>query len=82
MPAFGADVVAVIEKLGLRDVVLIGHSMGGDVIVEAARALPERIIGLVWVDTYNTLGNSRAAERPRNSCSRSVRTSRRRSKRS
>lgn len=62
MPAFGADVVAVIEKLGLRDVVLIGHSMGGDVIVEAARALPERIIGLVWVDTYNTLGNSRTPE--------------------
>jgi pimeloyl-ACP methyl ester carboxylesterase len=56
MPAFGGDVVAVIEKLGLRQVVLIGHSMGGDVIVEVALALPERIVGLVWVDTYNTLG--------------------------
>ncbi len=56
MPAFGGDVVAVIEKLGLREVVLIGHSMGGDVIVEVALALPERIAGLVWVDTYRTLG--------------------------
>lgn len=56
MPAFGGDVVAVIEKLGLRQVVLIGHSMGGDVIVEVALALPERITGLVWVDTYRTLG--------------------------
>ncbi len=56
MPAFGGDVVAVIEKLGLRQVVLIGHSMGGDVIVEVALALPERIVGLVWVDTYRTLG--------------------------
>jgi pimeloyl-ACP methyl ester carboxylesterase len=56
MPAFGGDVVAVIEKLGLREVALIGHSMGGDVIVEVALALPERVAGLVWVDTYRTLG--------------------------
>lgn len=56
MAAFGGDVVAVIEKLGLREVVLIGHSMGGDVIVEVALALPERVAGLVWVDTYRTLG--------------------------
>ncbi|HWO80811.1 alpha/beta hydrolase, partial [Gaiella sp.] len=59
MPAFGGDVVAVIEKLGLADVVLIGHSMGGDVIVEAALALPGRVAGLVWVDTYSTLGGVR-----------------------
>ena len=59
MPAFGADVVAVIEKLGLRDLVLIGHSMGGDVIVEVALALPDRVTGLVWVDTYTTLGRPR-----------------------
>ena len=62
MPAFGDDVVAVIEKLDLRDAVLIGHSMGGDVIVEAALALPDRVTGLVWVDTYTTLGASRTPE--------------------
>ena len=27
MPAFGEDVVVVVEKLGLEQVVLIGHSM-------------------------------------------------------
>ncbi len=59
MPAFGADVAAVIEKLDLRDVVLIGHSMGGDVIVEAALALPDRVAALVWVDVYTTLGEPR-----------------------
>lgn len=57
MPAFGGDVVAVIERLGLRSTVLIGHSMGGDVIVEAALRLPGRVAGLVWADTYNTLGD-------------------------
>jgi pimeloyl-ACP methyl ester carboxylesterase len=62
MPAFGADVVAVIEKLELRDLVLIGHSLGGDVIVEVALALPDLVAGLVWVDTYATLGGSRTPE--------------------
>jgi pimeloyl-ACP methyl ester carboxylesterase len=60
MPAFGDDVVAVAEKQGLQDMVLIGHSMGGDVIVEAALHLPGRVAGLVWADVYNTLGEPRA----------------------
>ena len=50
--AFGKDVVAVIEKLDLDQVILIGHSMGGPVNIEAARQMPKRIIGLVGVDTY------------------------------
>jgi pimeloyl-ACP methyl ester carboxylesterase len=58
MRSFGEDVVAVVQELGLRDVVLVGHSMGGDVIVEAARRLPGRVTGLVWVDTYRTLAGS------------------------
>lgn len=60
--AFGADVAAVAEKLALKDIVLIGHSMGGDVIVEAARRLPGRVTGLIWVDTYRQLGTSRSEE--------------------
>jgi pimeloyl-ACP methyl ester carboxylesterase len=56
MAAFGEDVVAVVEQLGLGELVLIGHSMGGDVIVEAALRLGDRVAGLVWVDTYSSLG--------------------------
>jgi pimeloyl-ACP methyl ester carboxylesterase len=55
MPAFGSDVVAALDQLGLRDTVLVGHSMGGDVIVEAALTLRDRVAGLVWVDTYSRL---------------------------
>jgi pimeloyl-ACP methyl ester carboxylesterase len=62
MSAFGGDVVAVAEQLRLRQIVLIGHSMGGDVIVEAARGLPGRVAGLVWVDTYRTLGRTQSQE--------------------
>jgi len=49
--AFGRDVAAVIENLDLDQVVLIGHSMGGYVILEAARLMPQRVQGLVGVDT-------------------------------
>jgi len=51
--SFGKDVVAVIEKLDLNQAILIGHSMGGPINIEAARQIPKRIIGLVGVDTYH-----------------------------
>lgn len=56
MAAFGGDVAAVVDDLALDRVVLVGHSMGGDVIVEAALLLGDRVRGLVWVDTYPALG--------------------------
>jgi pimeloyl-ACP methyl ester carboxylesterase len=62
MPAFGGDVAAVVEQLGIDDAVLIGHSMGGDAIVEAALLLPGRVRGLVWVDTYPSLGTPASGE--------------------
>jgi pimeloyl-ACP methyl ester carboxylesterase len=57
MPAFGEDVAAVVTGLELPQVVLVGHSMGGDV-VEAARRLRPRVRGLVWVDVYRSLDES------------------------
>jgi pimeloyl-ACP methyl ester carboxylesterase len=49
--AFAQDVRAVVEPLGLKKVLLIGHSMSGNVILEAARAMPDRVVGLIPVDT-------------------------------
>jgi pimeloyl-ACP methyl ester carboxylesterase len=61
MESFGADVAAVVNKLNLYQVVLIGHSMGGDVIAAAAHLLPQnRMAGLVMVDTYHELGAGRS----------------------
>jgi pimeloyl-ACP methyl ester carboxylesterase len=62
MRRFGEDVAAVVEQLDLREVVLIGHSMGGDVIVDAALLLRERICGLVWVDTYGSLDDEELSD--------------------
>jgi pimeloyl-ACP methyl ester carboxylesterase len=53
--SFGDDVAAVVEKLDLEGVVLVGHSMGGDVIISAAKRLRGRVAGLVWVDDYKSL---------------------------
>jgi pimeloyl-ACP methyl ester carboxylesterase len=52
IPAFGADVAAVIKAEGLRKVILIGHSMGGEVSLEAARLLRGRVLGIIGVDTF------------------------------
>lgn len=62
MPAFGEDVIAVVGALELTDLVLIGHSMGGDVVVEAALALDDRVRAIVWVDVYNRLTEPRTPE--------------------
>ena len=60
MPAFGQDVVSVVEQLGLEQIVLIGHSMGGAVIIEAARRLPSPVIGLVGVGTWHNVEDALA----------------------
>jgi pimeloyl-ACP methyl ester carboxylesterase len=62
MPAYGEDVAAVINELALDEVILIGHSMGGDVIVEAALLCPTVVKGLVWVDAYSALGEPHTPE--------------------
>jgi len=62
MASFGDDVAAVVSALDLERIILIGHSMGGDVIVEAARRLPDRTQGLIWVDAYKQLRTPRTAE--------------------
>jgi pimeloyl-ACP methyl ester carboxylesterase len=60
--AFGGDVAAVVKKLRLTRVILIGHSMGGDVIAEAARQLPGRVVGMIWVDVYKQIGPGRSPD--------------------
>lgn len=55
MRAFGEDVQAVAEAEHVNRAILIGHSMGGSVIAQAARLMPDRVIGLVGVDTLENV---------------------------
>lgn len=50
MKAFGEDIAAVVDAADLKKVVLVGFSMGGPAILEAARLIPEELAGLVLVD--------------------------------
>jgi len=56
MRAFGEDVRAVADAVGGDRLILVGHSMGGLVIAEAARLLPGRVLGLIGVDSLHNLG--------------------------
>src|SRR5262245_45079157 len=45
------DVEAVVKALGLKRVILVGHSMGGPVSLLAARRMPGTVVAVIGVDT-------------------------------
>ena len=47
---FGQDLAALVRQLDLRDIVGVGHSMGGHAMTEAAAACPDRFRRLVLID--------------------------------
>ena len=49
--SYASDVAQVVEKLDLRDFVLVGHSMGGLVSLVYVASYPGRVKGLVVVDS-------------------------------
>lgn len=51
MSAFGQDIAAVVEAAKLKDVILVGFSMGGPAILEAAKLIPDQLSGLILVET-------------------------------
>lgn len=62
MGAFGDDVKAVVDALDLQRVVLVGFSMGGVVVLEAAQRLGDRVAGIVFVDTFHDVAPVRPLE--------------------
>jgi pimeloyl-ACP methyl ester carboxylesterase len=54
---YGRDIDSVLVKLNLINVILVGHSMAGDIVLQAAINAPERVIGLVGVDNFTTVGH-------------------------
>jgi pimeloyl-ACP methyl ester carboxylesterase len=61
--AFGGDIDSVMSQLHLRNVVLVGHSMAGDIVVQAALHAPDRVIGLVGVDNFKHVGAETTEEK-------------------
>jgi pimeloyl-ACP methyl ester carboxylesterase len=56
MARYGEDVAAVVRRLPNPSVILVGHSMGGPVALEAAPLLRARVIGIIGIDTFKSLG--------------------------
>lgn len=53
--AYGSDINAVIDQLQLDNVILVGHSMGGDIVLESALH-NEKVIAVVGVDNFKQIG--------------------------
>src|SRR5207302_680684 len=47
---YGGDVAAMLAKLDLAKSILVGHSMGCRVVLEAARLDPDRVCAIVLID--------------------------------
>ena len=45
MSAFGQDIASVVEAAKLENVILVGFSLGGPAILEAAKLMPEQLTG-------------------------------------
>lgn len=55
MLSFAKDVKSVIDKENIDRAILIGHSMGGSVSAEAAFLMPDKVVGIVGIDTFQNL---------------------------
>ncbi len=53
---FGQDVATALSAVPNKQIILVGHSMGGPVAIEAARLLKSRVIGIIGVDTFKSIG--------------------------
>jgi len=56
MARFGQDVAAVVRELPNRRIILVGHSMGGPVALEAAPLIGARLVGIIGIDTFRSIG--------------------------
>jgi pimeloyl-ACP methyl ester carboxylesterase len=60
---YGGDVAALVNNLELSDCILVGHSMGCRVVLEANRLIPDRVAGIVLVDgSRNATSDPEGAE--------------------
>lgn len=53
---YGQDISLLIKELALKNVILVGHSMSGDIILETAIHFPDNIIGMVGIDNFKDVG--------------------------
>jgi len=50
---YTADIKALVNQLGLKKLVLIGHSMSGDLILDYAKKYPGDLVGIIGIDNLH-----------------------------
>lgn len=65
-PDFAADVLAFMDAKGLKEAIIVGHSMGSFVAQHVAARAPERVTRLVLVGSATTVRNDVVFELQRN----------------
>jgi sigma-B regulation protein RsbQ len=53
--SFARDIVGIIAKEKLRNVIFVGHSLGGELALEAYRLDPEAVIAIIGVDNFKDI---------------------------
>ena len=53
---YGADINEFIKKQKLRNVILIGHSMSGDILLQVDTKYPGSVIGIIGIDNLKKPG--------------------------
>jgi len=59
---YANDVIAVIDALKADKVILVGHSMSGDIIAAVADSILQKIVGLVEIDNFKDISTTRSKE--------------------
>ena len=59
LSAYVADLAQLIEALGRPKVALIGHSLGGRIVLDHAAAFPERVSKVVAIEGFGRIGSGR-----------------------
>lgn len=64
LPSWRDQIIRFIDKLGLDRFVLVGNSLGGRVCLEVARAIQDRVAGLITMGTVGLAPPTPPAPRP------------------
>ncbi len=52
---YAHDVIAFIDAMSLQNVVIVGHSMAGEIMLEVASTNNSKIVGIVGVDNFKSI---------------------------
>ena len=62
--SYEADVVKLLDVLGRPQVSLLGHSLGGRIVIDVTAAFPERISKTIAIEGFGRMGSDRRAGDP------------------